>query len=145
MQVKIKRLNNEAIIPTQGTIGSAGFDLTAISMNIVENEDYGYIEYGTGLAVAIPDHHAGLIFPRSSISNTGLILSNAVGVIDSDYRGELKFRFKYIAGTKYYNIGDRVGQLVITKLPSVVFKEVEELNSTERSDKGFGSTDDIIY
>lgn len=145
MQVKIKRLSNEAVIPIQGTIGSAGFDLTAISMNIVNKEDHGYIEYGTGLAVAIPDHHAGLIFPRSSISNTGLILSNSVGIADSDYRGELKLRFKYIAGTKHYNIGDRVGQLVIVKLPSVVFKEVEELNSTERSDKGFGSTDDIIY
>lgn len=145
MQVKIKKLSNEAVIPTQGTIGSAGFDLTAISMNIVNEGDYGYIEYGTGLAVAIPDHHAGLIFPRSSLSNTGLILANSVGVIDSDYRGEVKLRFKYIAGTKHYNIGDRIGQLVITKLPSVMFKEVEELNDTERSDKGFGSTDDIVY
>lgn len=145
MQVRIKRLSDEAVIPTQGTTGSAGFDLTAISINIVENEEFGYIEYGTGISVAIPEHHVGLLFPRSGISNTGLILSNSVGVIDSDYRGEIKLRFKYIAGTKYYNVGDRVGQLVILKLPSIIFKEVEELNNTGRGNKGFGSTDDIVY
>jgi len=145
MQIKIKKLQEQAIIPIKGTTGSAGFDLTAISMNIVENQDYGYIEYGTGIAVAIHDNYVGLLFPRSSISNTGLILANSVGVLDSDYRGEIKLRYKYVQGTKYYNIGDKIGQLVIVKLPSVTFKEVSDLDATERGNGGFGSTNDIVY
>lgn len=145
MQIKLKKLSNKAVIPFKGTEGSAGFDLTAISMNVVNEDSFGYIEYGTGLAISIPDHYVGLIFPRSGISKTGLILSNSVGVIDSDYRGEIKFRFKYVAGSDYYNIGDRIGQLIIVKLPVITFKEVEDLDSTERNEGGFGSTDDIIY
>lgn len=145
MQIKLKKLSDSAVIPTKGTLGSAGFDLVAISMNVVNNPEYGYIEYGTGISVKIPDNHVGLLFSRSSISNTGLILANAVGVIDSDYRGEVKLRFKYIEGTKYYNIGDRIGQILFVKLPSITFKEVDNLDETDRGDKGFGSTDDLIY
>lgn len=145
MQIKLKKLSDSAVIPTKGTLGSAGFDLVAISMDVVNNPEYGYIEYGTGISVKIPDNHVGLLFSRSSISNTGLILANAVGVIDSDYRGEVKLRFKYIEGTKYYNIGDRIGQILFVKLPSITFKEVDNLDETDRGDKGFGSTDDLIY
>lgn len=145
MQIKLKRLNDKAVIPVKGTTGSAGFDLVATSMTTVEDKDYGYIEYGTGISIKIPDNHAGLLFPRSSISKTGLILANGVGLVDSDYRGEIKFRFKYIRDSKHYEVGDRIGQIVFIKLPSITFKEVDELDATERNDKGFGSTDDIIY
>jgi dUTP pyrophosphatase len=145
MQIKIKKLSDNANVPTKGTLGSAGFDLVATSMNVVNTPEYGYIEYGTGISVKIPDNHVGLLFSRSSISNTGLILANAVGVVDSDYTGEIKFRFKYIADTKHYNIGDRIGQILFVKLPSITFKEVDNLDETNRGDKGFGSTDDLIY
>lgn len=145
MELKFKKLNESAVIPSYAKLGDAGLDLTAVSKNTVSDSDYGYIEYGTGLAVKIPTGYAGLIFPRSSISNTGMILANAVGLIDSGYRGEILLRFKYIAGTRYYNIGEKIGQLVIVKIPHITLKEVKELDNTERGDKGFGHTDDIIY
>jgi len=83
VDIKIKKLHENAIIPTFAKNGDAGLDLTAVSKNIVNEKEFGYIEYGTGLAIKVPEGFVGLLFPRSSISNTGLILANAVGVLDS--------------------------------------------------------------
>ena len=82
MKIRFKKLNPNAIVPAYSKPGDAGLDLTATSKELINNSQYGYLEYGTGLAVEIPEGYVGLIFPRSSISNTGLILSNSVGVID---------------------------------------------------------------
>ena len=140
MTVKIKKLNDAAVIPTRGTEHSAGMDLTAVSKEVVDNGKHGYVNYGTGLAFAIPEGHVGLLFPRSSISKTGLILSNSCGIIDSDYRGEVTMRFKHIKDTDNYNIGDRIGQLIIVPYPQVTFEEVSELDETVRGAGGYGST-----
>lgn len=140
MKVKFKKLDEKAVIPAYSKPGDAGLDLTATSKSELVNTKYGFIEYGTGLAVEIPEGYVGLIFPRSSISNTGLILSNSVGVIDSGYRGEIKFRFKYIPDTNLYEVGDRVGQLVIIPYPTIEIEEATELNSSERGKGGFGSS-----
>lgn len=140
MTVKIKKLNDAAVIPTRGTEHSAGMDLTAVSKEVVDNGKHGYVNYGTGLAFAIPEGHVGLLFPRSSISKTGLILSNSAGVIDSDYRGEVTMRFKHIKDTDDYNIGDRIGQLIIVPYPQVTFEEVSDLDETVRGTGGYGST-----
>lgn len=140
MKVKIKKLSPEAVIPSYSKIGDAGLDLTATWIKVEDHNNYGYFEYGTGIAVDIPDGHVGLLFPRSSISNTGMLLSNSVGVIDSGYRGEIKLRFKYISGTNAYNVGDRIGQLIIIPYPTIEFEEVEDLGSSERGDGGWGST-----
>ena len=91
MQIKIKKMNQNATLPTKGTLGAAGFDLTAVSQKITSK----YIEYGTGLSFELPDDHVGLLFQRSSVSNKDVSLSNAVGVLDSDYRGEVTFRYRY--------------------------------------------------
>lgn len=141
MRVKIKKLDKNAVIPFYGTEGSAGMDLTATSKEVVDKgDDYGFIEYGTGLSVEIPEGYAGFIFPRSSISKTGMMLANAVGVIDSDYTGEVKLRFKYISKSVDYKVGDRIGQLIIMPYPKIEFEEVQELSTTARSSGGFGST-----
>ena len=140
LKVKIKKLSPNAVIPSYAKPGDACMDLTAISETIVEEGGYGYIEYGTGLAFEIPENHVMLIYPRSSISNQGLILSNSVGVVDSDYRGEVKFRFKWIKGSNKYNVGDRVGQFMIIPRPIMELEEVEELSETERGQGGFGSS-----
>ena len=92
MQVKIKKLHPEAIIPSYATQGDAGMDMTAVTAQI--DKSGLFIEYGTGIAVEIPEGYVGLLFPRSSLSKTSLILANHVGVVDSGYRGEIKFRFK---------------------------------------------------
>ena len=140
MVVKIKKLDPKAVTPAYAKAGDAAVDLTAISIAKVDRDEFGYMEYGTGLAIEIPEGHVGLLFPRSSISNSGLILTNSVGVIDSGYRGEIKFRFKHIPDTAYYRPGDRIGQLIIMPYPQIDFQEVEELSSTERGEGGFGSS-----
>lgn len=83
MIVKFKKLDPKAVTPAYSKAGDAAVDLTAISKNKVDKDMYGYLEYGTGLAFEIPEGHVGLLFPRSSISNSGLILANSVGVLDS--------------------------------------------------------------
>lgn len=140
MKIRFKKLSEHAVMPAYSKQGDAGLDLTAIWENTTEESGFGYIEYGTGIAVEIPEGFVGLLFPRSSVSQTGLILANSVGVVDSGYRGEIKLRFKWIKGTKQYNVGDRVGQLVILPYPIIELLEVEELEQTDRAAEGFGST-----
>lgn len=140
MNVKIKKLHENAVIPTYLKEGDCGLDLTAISVSTTDKSTHGYVEYDTGLAVEIPEGYVGLIYPRSSISNTGLILANSVGVIDSNYRGPIKCRFKAIPNTSIYSVGDRIAQLIIQPITKITFEEVEELSNTERNDLGFGSS-----
>ena len=140
MQVRIKKLHATAVIPAYSKSGDAAMDLTAIS---VEKDDDGNAVYGTGLAIEIPDGYVGLLFPRSSNSKTHLYLTNHVGVIDSGYRGEIKFKFRPINGfvdARVYAKYDRVGQLIILPYPQIELVESDELSETERGDGGFGST-----
>lgn len=139
MKINIKRLSDRAFIPFKSNKDDAGFDMVATSRIFVEEEGYGYVEYGTGIAMSIPPKNVGLLFPRSSISNTGLLLANSVGVIDSGYLDEIKFRFKYVKDSKLYDVGDRIGQLMIMPLPVITFNEVKDLEGNDRGG-GFGST-----
>lgn len=141
MQIKFEKLTPEAVAPKQGTPGSAGFDLTAISMRFEDR--YHVWEYGTGIAVEIPKGYVGLVFPRSSVYKTGQLLSNSVGVIDSDYRGDIRVKFysqKRKGGQLPYRIGDRICQLVIVPIPEVDYIEAPDLSETERGAGGYGST-----
>lgn len=167
MLVNIKKLVPEAVIPTYAKEGDAGMDLIATS---VDHSNEHYIEYGTGLAVEIPEGYVGLIFPRSSNSKKDLQLCNSVGVIDSGYRGEIKLRYRRIinsapkrnfvvtdvefqeeleskvpilrikADFSCYGVGDKVGQIIIMPIPLISFNEVQKLSETVRGDGGFGST-----
>ena len=149
MEVKIKKVHPNAIIPCYAKEGDAGLDLTATSMSY---DEFGNICYGTGLAFEIPQGYVGLIFPRSSICKNQLLLSNAVGVIDSGYRGEVSFKFKPSLALdsfqnvtdrrRYgvYEVGERVGQMIIMPYPSIEFVEVDELSETERGEGGYGSS-----
>jgi dUTP pyrophosphatase len=112
-----------------------------VATSIKENTTF-QITYGLGIALEIPDGFMGLIFPRSSIRNTELILSNSVGVVDAGYRGELQATFVKSNGldSLAYKVGDRVCQLIIIPHPIVEWTEVNELNNTERGAGGFGST-----
>ena len=139
-KIKVKKLDPNAKLPKFSTEGAVGADLVATSRRIVEEAGYGYVEYGTGLAFEPEDGYWLEIVPRSSLSKTGLILSNSVGVIDTDYRGEVSFRFKYIPGTAAYQVGDRIGQIIIRKHIPAEFEEVEDLTETERGSGGYGST-----
>ena len=137
MILKVKRLNDKSVLPHYAKKGDAGMDLTCVSLV----KDPKYYEYGTGLAMEIPEGHVGLIFPRSSISKTDHFLRNSVGVIDSGYRGEIKLRMSVPSSAETeYKIGDKIGQLLIIELPWVQIKETNELNVTDRGEGGFGST-----
>ena len=140
MDVKIKKLHPDAVIPAYSKPGDAGLDLTATS---IMGDSHDNIVYGTGLAVEIPEGYVGLLFPRSSNSKTDLYLTNHVGVIDSGYRGELMFKFRPINGivdASIYGVGDRIGQLMILPYPKINFIQTNELTETERGDGGYGST-----
>ena len=139
MKLRIKKTHPEAVVPKQMTEGSAGFDLTAISIKITGNQ----IICSTGLAFEIPEGHVGLLFPRSSVVRTDLRLANSVGVIDSDYRGEVSVVFDVRNTSNVmptYDSGDRVAQMVIVPVVQVELEEVEELSSTDRGTGGYGST-----
>ena len=140
MKVKFQKLNALAKDPSQGNPGDAGFDLTATSVTYPSGSAGVFIEVCTGLSLAIPKGYVGLVFPRSSISNTKHFLRNSVGVIDSGYRGEIKLRFSIDDSVTAYQIGDKVGQIVFVRLPSIQMVESKELSGSTRSSGGFGST-----
>jgi len=135
MKIKIKRLHPEAKIPSYANPGDAGMDVFATS----KEEKEKFIEYGTGLSFELPSDHLILVFPRSSLSNKDLILANHVGVLDSGYRGELKLRFKK-TGKDIYEIGDKIGQIIVMPFPKIDFEETENLSDSSRGQGGFGST-----
>ena len=140
MQVRVKKLHDDAVIPAYGKPGDAGLDLTATS---IAKDSFGNVVYGTGLAIEIPIGYVGLIFPRSSNSKTDLYLTNHVGVVDSGYRGEIMFKFRAnpsLINAVIYQVGDRVGQLIIIPYPQIELTESTELSDSERGDGGFGST-----
>lgn len=138
MNVKIKKLHTDAVIPSYAKEGDAGLDLTATSMSY---DDYGNICYGTGLAFEIPKGYVGLVFPRSSNCKKDLWLTNSVGVIDSGYRGEVTFKYRQVdLEERIYHVGERVGQLIIMPYPYIEFEEVEELSETERGCGSYGSS-----
>ena len=132
------KLDAGAIIPKYAKAGDAGMDLYAVTESFDEHGNY---VYGTGLAMEIPEGHVGLIFPRSSISKTAHSLRNAVGVIDSGYRGEIMLKFDInTLNSPVYKVGDRIAQIIILPYPQIEFEEAWELSKTERGSGGFGSS-----
>jgi len=137
--VKVKKLIPEAVIPSYSKVGDAGMDLTITKE--IENTSFS-VSYGFGIAMEIPKGYVGLVFPRSSVRNQDLILSNCVGVIDSGYRGELQATFKKTNGLDSikYKVGERGAQIIILPYPTIYMTEVPELSDTDRGTGGFGST-----
>ena len=147
VKVKIKKLDERAVVPSYAKKGDAGLDLTAID---ISKDNVGNITYHTGLAIEIPEGYVGLLFPRSSICKKQQFLTNGVGVIDSSYRGEIMAKFKPVMGSyetilelfesNEYEVGDRIVQMIIIPYPQIEFEEVEELSETDRGYGGYGST-----
>lgn len=148
MEVKIKKLRPNAVIPKYAKPGDAGMDLVAATKWY---DRHGNVCYGSGIAIEIPYGYAGLVLPRSSNATKHLLLSNSVGLIDSGYRGEITAKFKmtyskivngqlYHYHDKEYEIGERFAQLMLVRYPFVEFVEVDELTQTERGKGGYGST-----
>jgi dUTP pyrophosphatase len=138
MDIKVKKLHTDAIVPTYAKDGDAGMDLVATE---IINEEVFQITYGTGLAMEIPQGYVGLIFPRSSIYNKGCLLTNAVGVLDSGYRGEISAKFEHITINSFgYKVGDKCAQLIVMPYPEIELVISEELSESDRGVSGYGST-----
>ena len=138
MKVKVKKIRESAFLPTKAHATDAGYDLYADSIGY---DDCGNVVYGTGVAVEIPKGYVGFVFPRSSIARTGLILSNAVGVIDSGYRGEIMAKFRRAqVPAEEYKLGERIAQLIIIPYPEIEFELSNELTDSDRGSGGYGSS-----
>lgn len=141
MKLRFKRVHSDAKTPQYSSERAAALDFFAVDMKYVPEKNY--YEYDTGIAIEIPEGFVGLCFSRSSVSETGTILTNGVGVIDPDYRGTVKARFAPRANTsaaRAYAKGDKVFQMLIIKNNIVELEEADELTTTVRGDGGFGST-----
>lgn len=141
--IKFKKLSENAVIPTRAHIYDAGLDLTVSRITTVINEcGQLMIVYHTDIAMEIPNGYCALLIPRSSVYKKSLWLTDNVGVIDSNYRGEIMGVFKPTTDVvpAVYKEGDRFAQLVIVPIAVMEIEEAEELSETDRGDEGFGST-----
>lgn len=142
MKINIKKLNENAIIPTKGSEYAAGYDLYACIDAPIIITPHSTVKVGTGLSIEIPTGYFGAIFARSGLATKqGLRPANATGVCDSDYRGE------YIVALhndtdipQTINPMERIAQLIVIPFLSIEFNEIDELSKTERGEDGFGST-----
>ena len=142
MRIKIKKLSDKAIIPTYGSSGSAGGDLYSAEEKTVVIAPGETVLIGTGLSVEIPEGYVGLVYARSGLATkSGLAPANKVGVIDSDYRGEIKVGLlNHSKEVRTVATGDRIAQMVITPFVTAEYYEADELSDTKRGEGGFGST-----
>lgn len=142
MEVRFKRLNDLAKIPTRGSKFSAGYDLYAATNKDIQIPPHSTVKIGTGLAMELPVGWFGAIFARSGIATKrGLRPANAVGICDADYRNEyIVALHNDTSETMTVQAGERIAQLVILPYQDIDFKEVDKLHETDRGKGGFGST-----
>lgn len=142
MNVNVKKLSNLATVPTHGTAYSAGYDLYACMENPVAIKPHSTVKISTGLSMEIPFGWFGAVFARSGLATKkGLRPSNCVGVVDSDYRGEVIVALHNdTEDVVIVSPNERIAQLVLMRHEFVDWREVEELTDTTRGTGGFGST-----
>lgn len=142
MKINVKKLHKDAQLPVYATGGAGAFDLFSTNYGLVPRN--GRYVFNTGLAFEIPQGYVMLLFSRSGHGfNHGVRLANCVGVIDSDYRGEVKVKLKSDEELKVVVKGERIAQALVLPVEQVFFEEAEDLSDTDRGDKGFGSTGTI--
>jgi dUTP pyrophosphatase len=142
IKIDIKKLNDRAMFPTRGSEQAAGWDLYSNNEEAIIVEAHTTVMIGTGLSLAIPDGYFGAVYARSGLATKqGLRPANCVGVIDSDYRGELIVSLHNdMNEKKTVNPKERIAQLVILPYLAVEFDEKDTLDKTIRGNHGFGST-----
>jgi dUTP pyrophosphatase len=141
MEVAFRKLRDDAVVPARAYEGDAGLDLTACERTVLGPGERATV--GTGLAVAIPEGHAGFVQPRSGLAmRHGITIVNTPGLVDSGYRGELRIILLNTDAREEFVVepGMRIAQLVVIPVLSVEPVELEELPETERGVRGFGSS-----
>ena len=141
IEIPVTRLRDDAILPTRAYAGDAGLDLAACERHEIAPGERALV--GTGIAVAIPDGHAGLVTPRSGLATkNGITIVNTPGLVDSGYRGELRVILHNTDRSEAFVVepGMRIAQLVVVAVPGAEPREVDELPGSERGAGGFGSS-----
>jgi dUTP pyrophosphatase len=141
IELPIQKLRDDAVVPTRAYAGDAGLDLAACERLELAPGERALV--GTGLAIAIPDGYAGYVQPRSGLAaKHGITIVNTPGLVDSGYRGELKVILLNTDAREPFVIepGMRIAQLVVLPIPEVVPVETDDLPSSERGERGFGSS-----
>lgn len=141
VHVSIKILSRDAQIPHMAYNGDAGVDLRSVERIVLEPQERAMV--ATGLAIALPEGYAGFVLPRSGLAaRHGISIVNAPGLIDSNYRGELKVILLNNDPNDSFaiEIGDRIAQLIVIPIPTINFEQVEELTESQRGESGFGSS-----
>lgn len=140
MKIKVKKLDPAAVLPTYATVGAACFDIRTIEAGKVPA--YGIRRFRTGLSFEVPDGYVLKVYSRSGHGiNHGLRLSNVVGIVDSDYRGEVIIGITNDSGFSFeFEAGDRIAQGMIDLAPQIELVEADSLSETARGAYGFGST-----
>ena len=141
VHVSIKIRSRDAQIPHMAYNGDAGVDLRSVERIVLEPQERAMV--ATGLAIALPEGYAGFVLPRSGLAaKHGISIVNAPGLIDSNYRGELKVILLNTDPDKSFTIeiGDRIAQLIVMPVPTINFEQVEELTESQRGESGFGSS-----
>jgi len=140
VKIPLRRLDSELSLPERAHPGDAGIDLRAAESAKIPGE--GWASVGTGVAVAIPDGHVGLVSPRSGLAfRHGIGVANGPGIVDAGYRGELRvILINHGQETVAIERGERIAQLVVVPMVDIEFEEVEELPPSSRGDDGFGSS-----
>ena len=141
IEIPVTRLRDDAILPTRAYAGDAGLDLAACERHEIGPGERALV--GTGIAVAIPDGHAGFVTPRSGLAaNSGITIVNTPGLVDSGYRGELRVILHNTDRREAFVVepGMRIAQLVVVPVSTGDVREVDELPGSERGPGGFGSS-----
>ena len=141
VRVPIKILSRDAQIPHKAYNGDAGVDLRSVEHIVLKPQEHAMV--ATGLAIALPEGYAGFVLPRSGLAaKHGISIVNAPGLIDSNYRGELKVILLNTDPDNSFTIeiGDRIAQLIVMPVPTINFEQVEELTESQRGESGFGSS-----
>lgn len=143
MNVKIKKIHPDAKVPVYGSKGAACFDLYAARVINTADDIELTVTYGTGLQFEVPEGHVMMVYSRSGHGfKHGITLANSTGVIDADYRGEVRVKLRK-SGTDIHGmpcVGERIAQAMIIPVQQVSFEEADELSNTGRGEGGFGST-----
>lgn len=141
VRVPIKILSRDAQIPHMAYNGDAGVDLRSVERIVLKPQERAMV--ATGLAIALPEGYAGFVLPRSGLAaKHGISIVNSPGLIDSNYRGELKVILLNTDPDNSFaiEIGDRIAQLIVMPIPTITFEQVEELTESQRGESGFGSS-----
>lgn len=141
-KINIVKFDERAVIPTYGTVDAAGADLYAVLDDVIEIKPGETVFIGTGIGMQIPAGFGGFVYARSGLSTKkGLAPANKVGVIDADYRGEIKVAlYNQSSEVRTVEPGERIAQIVIAPYLKCEFNIVDELNESDRGNSGFGST-----